>query len=152
MESLSLVASFDELRRCQDILTDGTAEVEFRRFLQIMEESRMQWQATTVEAQRLQRELDKCLRERSDFETKLFHARRLLETESKARKAAELERDNLVNITTNSRFSFLYIKTSVFNRILFIVIWYRKRSCPEHVNICIQIERSTMKLVTNWHF
>lgn len=24
---LSLVASFDELRRCQDVLTDGTAEV-----------------------------------------------------------------------------------------------------------------------------
>ncbi|XP_031628586.1 rac GTPase-activating protein 1 [Contarinia nasturtii] len=92
---LSLVASFDELRRCQDILTDGTAEIEFRRFLQIMEESRLQWQATTAEAQRLQRELDKCLRERSDFETKLFHARRLLETESKARKAAELERDHL---------------------------------------------------------
>lgn len=24
---LSLVANFDELRRCQDVLTDGTAEV-----------------------------------------------------------------------------------------------------------------------------
>lgn len=24
---LSLVATFDELRRCQDVLTDGTAEV-----------------------------------------------------------------------------------------------------------------------------
>lgn len=53
----------------------------------------MQWQATTAEAQRLQAELDKlqrkfddCLRERSDFETKLFHARRLLEFESKARR------------------------------------------------------------------
>lgn len=24
---LSLVATFDELRRCQDVLTDGTAEI-----------------------------------------------------------------------------------------------------------------------------
>lgn len=71
--------------------------VEFRRFLQIIEESRSQWQATTAEAQRLQRELDKCVQERSDFETKLFHARRLLETESKARRVAETERDNLVS-------------------------------------------------------
>lgn len=71
---------------------------EFRRFLQVMEESRQQWQATTAEAQRLQRELDKCAQERSEFETKLLHARRLLETESKARRAAEMERDHLVNI------------------------------------------------------
>lgn len=70
--------------------------IEFRRFLQIIEESRMQWQETTAEAQRLQRELDKCAQERSDFETKLLHARRMLETESKARRAAENERDNLV--------------------------------------------------------
>lgn len=70
--------------------------IEFRRFLQIMEERRMQWQATTAEAQRLQRELDKCAQERSDFETKLFHARRLLESESKARRAVENERDHLV--------------------------------------------------------
>lgn len=53
----------------------------------------MQWQATTVEAQRLQRELDKlqlkfdeCIQERSIFETKLLHARRLLESESKERR------------------------------------------------------------------
>lgn len=70
--------------------------IEFRRFLQIIEESRLQWQATTAEAQRLQRELDKCAQERSDFETKLLHARRLLTTESKARRAAEMERDHLV--------------------------------------------------------
>lgn len=67
--------------------------VEFRRFLDIIQESHMQWQATTVEAQRLQRELDKmqlkfdeCIQERSNFETKLLHARRLLESESKERR------------------------------------------------------------------
>ena len=66
---------------------------EFRRFLQVIEESRTQWQATMVEAQRLQRELDRlqrkyeeCAQERLDFETKLFHARRLLESESKAKR------------------------------------------------------------------
>lgn len=70
--------------------------VEYRRFLQILEESRSQWQATTAEAQRLQRELDRCAAERADLETKLFHARRLLETESKARRSAEMDRDAFV--------------------------------------------------------
>lgn len=69
--------------------------LEFRRFLQVQEESRMQWQATTAEAQRLQRELDKCSQERADLETKLFHARRLLEMETKTRRATEMERDAL---------------------------------------------------------
>lgn len=69
------------------------SHVEFRRFLQVMEESRSQWQATTAEAQRLQRELDRlqrkydeCVQERLDFETKLFHARRLLESETKVKR------------------------------------------------------------------
>lgn len=74
-----------------------TLNTEFRRFLQIMEESRSQWQATTAEAQRLQRELDKCAEQRSDFETKLFHARRLLENESKLRRKAEEDRNKLVS-------------------------------------------------------
>lgn len=58
-----------------------------------MQENHMQWQATIGEAQRLQRELDKlqlkfeeCVQERVNFETKLLHARRLLETESKERR------------------------------------------------------------------
>lgn len=69
------------------------SNVEFRRFLQVMEESRSQWQETIAEAQRLQRELDRlqrkydeCVHERLDFETKLFHARRLLESETKAKR------------------------------------------------------------------
>lgn len=78
--------------------------VEYRRFLQILEESRSQWQATTAEAQRLQRELDKCAAERADLETKLFHARRLLETESKARRSAEIDRDAFVRINYFNNF------------------------------------------------
>lgn len=53
----------------------------------------MQWQATMAEAQRLQRELDqlqinyeKCSQERLDYETKLFHARRMLESEIKSKR------------------------------------------------------------------
>lgn len=67
--------------------------LEFRRFLQITEANRLQWQETIAEAKRLQRELDRlqhkydeCVQERSDFETKLFHARRLLECETKAKR------------------------------------------------------------------
>jgi len=45
------------------------------------------------ESQRLQRELDASLRSMADLESKLFHARRLLEMENKARREAENERD-----------------------------------------------------------
>lgn len=62
------------------------------------EEWRSKWQATTAEAQRLQRELDKALQIQTDLETKLFHARRLLEIESKAKRNAELEREAVVSI------------------------------------------------------
>lgn len=67
--------------------------LEFRNFLEIVREMRSNWQETVAEARRLQQELDElqrkfeeCMHERSDFETKLFHARRLLEAESKARR------------------------------------------------------------------
>lgn len=68
---------------------------EYRKFLQIQEEGRMQWQETKAEAQRLQMELDKCSKERADLETKLFHARRLLELETKSRRAVEMEHETL---------------------------------------------------------
>ncbi|KFB38649.1 AGAP008912-PA-like protein [Anopheles sinensis] len=90
---LSLVAQFDELRRSCDVLRDGTAEVEFLRFAQLQDECRMQWLKSIEEAQRLQRELDNALRSITALESKLFHARKLLETETKARKHAEKERD-----------------------------------------------------------
>lgn len=50
------------------------------------------------EAQRLQNELDKAIQSMSNMETKLNHARRLLEMESKARRDAEMERDHSVCI------------------------------------------------------
>uniref|UniRef100_A0A182KD04 Rac GTPase-activating protein 1 n=1 Tax=Anopheles christyi TaxID=43041 RepID=A0A182KD04_9DIPT len=92
---LSLVAQFDELRRSCDVLLDGTAEVEFLRFVQLQDECRMQWLKSIEEAKRLQRELDNALRSITNLESKLFHARKLLETETKARRHAEQERDSM---------------------------------------------------------
>lgn len=119
---LSCIANYDDLRRCDNVLTDGTAEIgefpnhfpgqadylptlpiEFYKFVKMYEEYRAKWQATTAEAQRLQRELDKSLQVQTDLETKLFHARRLLEIESKAKRNAELERDAVVSERRNER-------------------------------------------------
>lgn len=90
---LSILAQFDELRRCSDVLREGTAEIEFLKFVQLQDECRLQWLKAVQEAQRLQRELDNALRGMSDLESKLFHARKLLEEENKARRHAEHERE-----------------------------------------------------------
>ncbi|XP_053661768.1 rac GTPase-activating protein 1 [Anopheles marshallii] len=92
---LSLVAQFDDLRRSCDVLRDGAAEVEFLRFVQLQDECRMQWLKSIDEAKRLQHELDNALRIITNLESKLFHARKLLETETKARRHAEHERDSM---------------------------------------------------------
>ncbi|XP_058811969.1 rac GTPase-activating protein 1 [Topomyia yanbarensis] len=88
---LSIIAQFDELRRCSDVLREGTAEMEFLKFVQLQDECRLQWLKAVQEAQRLQRELDTALRQMSDLDTKLFLARKLLDEESKTRKRAEQE-------------------------------------------------------------
>lgn len=115
---MSLVATFDDLMRCMAVLIDGTAEeglksiflernviisilhkfTEFLKFVKVQEECRMQWLAAIQEAQRLQRELDASLQNMADLEAKLYHARKLIESEHKARKEAENERDNIVSI------------------------------------------------------
>ena len=63
----------------------------------MQEQNRIDWLNVVHEAQRLQRELDACLQNVASLETKLYHARRLLEMESKARKDAELVRDGMVS-------------------------------------------------------
>lgn len=93
--TLSTLATFDDLRRCIHVLTDGTAEEELLRVLQLQEKMQLECIARAQEAQRIQRELDTSLQSMADLETKLFHARRLLEMESKARKEAEHERDQM---------------------------------------------------------
>lgn len=93
--TLSTLATFDDLRRCVQVLIDGTAEEEFLKILQLQEKMQLECIARAHEAQRIQRELDASLQSMADLETKLFHARRLLEMESKARKEAEHERDQM---------------------------------------------------------
>lgn len=72
---------------------------EFFRFAQSQEQSRLQWLSAVHEAQRLQRELDGSLQNVAGLETKLYHARRLLEAETKCRKEVERERDSIVSET-----------------------------------------------------
>lgn len=69
---------------------------EFYRFAASQEQARIQWLRAVEEAQRIQRELDATLQNVAGLETKLYHARRLLEAETKNRKEAERDRDNLV--------------------------------------------------------
>lgn len=91
--TLSHLASFDDLCRCMQVFTDGSAEEELLRVLQVQEKLRMDCIIATSEAERTQKELDASLQSMADLETKLFHARRLLEIENKARRKAEEERD-----------------------------------------------------------
>lgn len=112
MTSLSTVATFDDLRKCAAVLTEGTAEEgkyilfllltskltcvfykEFLAFVRYHQSCRQTWVDATQEAQRLQRELDCALKNMADLESKLYHARRIVESELKARKEAEHERD-----------------------------------------------------------
>lgn len=95
MSTLSTIATFDDIRRCIHVLTDGTAEEEFLKVLKLQEAFRLECLSGTREAQRIQKELDASLQNMADLETKLFHARRLLEMESKARREAEHDRDQM---------------------------------------------------------
>ncbi|XP_037944697.1 rac GTPase-activating protein 1 [Teleopsis dalmanni] len=92
---LSTLASFDDIRRCMQVLKDGTAEEEFLRLLRLQEKFRQECFTHAQETQRIQKELDASLQSMADLETKLFHARRLLEMESKARRDAEHDREQL---------------------------------------------------------
>lgn len=94
---LSILAMFDDLRRWEGVLTDGAAEQEFLRFAQSQDQNRMQWLTAVHEAQRLQRELDASLQNVAGLESKLFHARRLLETSERNRRVAEAARETLVS-------------------------------------------------------
>lgn len=64
----------------------------------MQEQNRIQWLNMVHEAQRLQRELDASLQNVAGLETKLYHARRLLEAESKCRKEVEKRCDQAVSI------------------------------------------------------
>jgi len=116
--TLSVLASFDDLRRCMQVLTDGTAEegkcptsspteilvkfnlnsfsyfcTEFLRFLHLFERYHEKCNGYATQNARLQTELDKSLAKMGDLDGKLYHARRIIDTEIKARRQAEHERD-----------------------------------------------------------
>ncbi|ALC42201.1 tum [Drosophila busckii] len=93
--TLSVLASFDDLRRCMQVLTDGIAEEEFLRFLHLFEKYDEKCNGYATQNARLQTELDKSLAKMGDLEGKLYHARRIIDTEIKARRQAEHERDSM---------------------------------------------------------
>ncbi|KAH8420994.1 hypothetical protein KR222_001571 [Zaprionus bogoriensis] len=95
--TLSVLASFDDLRRCMQVLTEGTAEEEFLRFLRLFEHYHEKCNGYATQNARLQTELDKSLAKMGDLEGKLYHARRIIDTEIKARRQAEHERDAMEN-------------------------------------------------------
>ncbi|EDW00717.1 rac GTPase-activating protein 1 [Drosophila grimshawi] len=91
--TLSVLASFDDLRRCMQVMMDGNAEEEFLRFLRLFEQYNDKCHGYATQNARLQTELDKSLAKMGDLEGKLYHARRIIDTEIKSRRQAEHERD-----------------------------------------------------------
>ncbi|EFN88757.1 Rac GTPase-activating protein 1 [Harpegnathos saltator] len=95
MASLSLLATYDELVRCTNILINESHEEEFLQFALNQEEMRQKWLASVQECQRLHSALDKAHRDNVGLDRKLSHARRNLEDEKRRRRAAEDQRDSL---------------------------------------------------------
>ncbi|KAJ6637257.1 Rac GTPase-activating protein 1 [Pseudolycoriella hygida] len=93
--NLSIVSAHDDLRRCFYILSDGSAETEFLEFARQQEHCRLLWFNSYKESRRLQKELDTAMKSIAELETKLYHARRILDQECKARRDAEEERDSI---------------------------------------------------------
>lgn len=91
----------DNIANKQLFLLCSCVFVEFRRFLPVVGENRTQLQDTTAEAQRLQRIIDQYDRDRVELESKLFHARRLVDHESKGKKAAEARAEAAVSEQRN---------------------------------------------------
>ncbi|KAF5279961.1 hypothetical protein FQA39_LY18182 [Lamprigera yunnana] len=94
-EDLSIVAEFDDLMRlCKLLKFDNTHEkfIEFVANAQIINEQLIK---VSAECQRLQGESVKMTHEYSDLESKLFHARKLLDQEKKLSRKLEDERSEL---------------------------------------------------------
>lgn len=83
MSSLSLLATYDDIIRCQAVLIEDDAEVAFRHFLDSFQEYKAAFLHIQSDNNRLQRELDETITSMSVLETKLSHARRLLEMETR---------------------------------------------------------------------
>ncbi|XP_001605567.1 rac GTPase-activating protein 1 [Nasonia vitripennis] len=91
--SLSVLASYDELVRCTNVLVNGSCEGEFLQFAINQEEMRQKWLASVQECQRLHSALEKAHDEAAKLEHKVSHARRLLDEERRRRRTAEEQRN-----------------------------------------------------------
>jgi len=93
--SLSLLMMFDDLKRNEKVLNDGAAEEKFLQFAINQEFCRKRWEASEIEVQRVQIELQTSEQEVRKLEMKLAQARELLASETSLRKKAENDREAL---------------------------------------------------------
>ncbi|XP_025988190.1 rac GTPase-activating protein 1 [Solenopsis invicta] len=107
MSSLTLLATYDELVRCTNVLINGACEEEFLQFALNQEEMRQKWLASVQECQRLHSALDKAHNEITSLDRKLRHARRNLEEENRKRRAIEEQKDFLEKQIASAR-EFLF--------------------------------------------
>eukprot|EP00092_Neocalanus_flemingeri_P040430 GFUD01044031.1.p1 GENE.GFUD01044031.1~~GFUD01044031.1.p1 ORF type:complete len:697 (-),score=180.39 GFUD01044031.1:226-2316(-) len=94
-DSTSLVLMFDDLSRNEKVLNDGTTEEKFLQFALNQEFCRKRWEASEIEVQRVQIELQSSEQEVRKLEMKLAQARELLASETSLRKKSENDRDVL---------------------------------------------------------
>lgn len=71
---------------------------EFLKFATQQDHCRLLWLNSLKDQSRIQKELDSAMKNIAELETKLYHARRLLDQECKARRDAEEERDSFVRL------------------------------------------------------
>jgi len=86
---------FDDLNRNGKVLNDGVSEEKFLQFALNQEFCRKRWEASEIEVQRVQIELQNSEQEVRKLEMKLAQARDLLAGETNLRKRAEYDRDLL---------------------------------------------------------
>lgn len=100
-KNLSLVAEHDDLVRLIRQERNDEVENAFLDFLeQLLELYTNKWGPAVQECQRLQQLVDKQNHENRDLESKLFHARKLLDKEKEKTKRAMDENDSLVSKIT----------------------------------------------------
>ncbi|EZA51336.1 hypothetical protein DMN91_002072 [Ooceraea biroi] len=95
MTTLSLLATYDELVRCTNVLINGSCEEDFQQCALNQEAMRQKWSGTEQECGRLLAALNKAQNEIAGLDKKLCHARRKLEEENHKRRVAEEQRDVL---------------------------------------------------------
>ncbi|CAH1238083.1 RACGAP1 [Branchiostoma lanceolatum] len=94
LSKMSLVAAFDDLVRCTNVLTEG-CESEFLQFVRSQEQCRQRWLSAEMESGGMRERLVKLQAEKDALETKLKHARNQVDIEMKRRMKAEGEKDTL---------------------------------------------------------